>query len=936
MISLSNAFLKQVVAQISRTVPLQTVLIVPFVLQTLVTVGLVGYFSFRNRQEAINDLASQLRRELTNRIEGKLQTYTEIPHNINRLNASTFAQGKIDASAVKGEFPLWQQIQIYPMVSDIYCGDRNGSLLGVRRSPADNSIELRSSNVATDHKLYGYSLDRNGQPDQLVSQGNKTFDARLRPWFKAAVTAGEPVWSGIYADFASQLPTITASTPVYSTADRSLLGVCATDVFLPNEMSRFLASLQIGKTGIAFILERSGQLVATSTGEAIISSGAVANRLSAVESRNPTVRATAAYLRDHFSNLWQIQTAEQLDFNFDGRRQLIQVMPFKDTRGLDWLIVTVLPESDFMAKINQNIHTTILLCIAALLLGIAICILIARWITKPIVSVSQSAKALADGAWDQTVEIERSGDLGELARSFNQMAQQLQIAFAKMQSLNQTLAQSETRLQKILESIPVGIAVLDATGHPYYANQKAIQLLGKGVLPSVSPEQIAEAYQLYVAGTDRPYPTEQLMMIRALNGEQGSVDDIEIHQGNRIIPIESWGTPIFDESGNILYAIAAFQDITDRKQAEKLLSEYSQTLEQQVTERTLLLSQEIEERQQVENALRQSEEQRRLTMDFSYIGSWNWNIVENITEWNDNHVRLLGLVPGEVKSSYQAWRDRVHLEDIERVEQAVAVALATHTDFETEYRVIYPDGTIHWLVGRGRGIYNEAGQPVRMLGVILDISDRKRAEAASILEERNRMAREIHDTLAQAFTGVLVHMGTVSQLVTIKPEAVQTHIDIVRELARNGLIEARRSVAALRPQLLEDGNLWTALEQFVAMMQSSTESCLTYEVIGTPYALPADAENNLLRIGQEAFTNAIKYAQAKEIQIELVYEPTSCHLRIKDNGRGFEANTTTLSRGFGLLGMTERAEHIGALLSIESQLGQGTAVIVSIQREAAT
>ncbi|MHC5894650.1 cache domain-containing protein [Nostoc sp.] len=554
-----SSLLKQVVAQVSRTVPLQTVLIVPFVLQTLVTVGLVGYFSFKNRQEAINDLASQLRRELTNRIEGKLQTYTEIPHNINRLNASTFAQGKIDPSAVKGEFPLWQQIQIYPMVSDIYCGDRKGSLLGVRRSPADRSIELRSSNVATDHKLYGYSLDRNGQRDQLISQGNKAFDARVRPWYKAAVAAGEPSWSGIYADFASQLPTITASTPVYSTADRSLLGVCATDVFLPNEMSRFLASLQIGKTGIAFILERSGQLVATSTGEAIISHGAAANRLSAVESRNPTVRATTAYLREHFSDLWQIQTAEQLDFKFDGRRQLIQVMPFKDTRRLDWLIVTVLPESDFMAKINQSIHTTILLCIAAFLLGIAICILIARWIAKPIVSVSQSAKALADGAWNQTVEIERSGDLGELARSFNQMAQQLQIAFAKMQSLNQILAQSETRLQKILESVPVGIVVMDATGRPYYANQKAIQLLGNGVLPSVTPEQIAEVYQLYVAGTDRPYPTEQLMIRRALNGEQGSVDDIEIHQGNRIIPIESWGTPIFDESGNILYAIAAFQ-----------------------------------------------------------------------------------------------------------------------------------------------------------------------------------------------------------------------------------------------------------------------------------------------------------------------------------------------------------------------------------------
>jgi PAS domain S-box-containing protein len=200
----------------------------------------------------------------------------------------------------------------------------------------------------------------------------------------------------------------------------------------------------------------------------------------------------------------------------------------------------------------------------------------------------------------------------------------------------------------------------------------------------------------------------------------------------------------------------------------------------------------IEERQRVENTLRQSEEQRRLTMDFTHIGSWHWNIVENTTQWNDNHARLLGLVPGEVESSYQAWRDRVHPEDIEPVEQAVASALATHTDFEAEYRTIYPDGSVRWLVGRGRGIYNEAGQPVRMLGVILDISDRKRAEEASILEERNHMAREIHDTLAQAFTGIIIHARSASNKITADPEKAQTLLTQILDLSRSGLAEARR------------------------------------------------------------------------------------------------------------------------------------------------
>ncbi|MEH1986458.1 AAA family ATPase [Nostoc sp.] len=504
------------------------------------------------------------------------------------------------------------------------------------------------------------------------------------------------------------------------------------------------------------------------------------------------------------------------------------------------------------------------------------------------------------------------------------------------------LRASENQMAQFLEAIPVGIGIIDAMGCPYYVNQRGIELMGKGVDPAATAEQLSEVYQFYVTGTDQIYPSERLPIIRALSGECTRIDDVEIHQNNAIIPVEGWGTPVFDEQGKVAYAIVAFQDITERKQAEKLLADYNQTLEQQVTERTLLLSQEIEQRQQVENALRQSEEQRRLTMNFAYIGSWNWNILDNTVHWDDNNTRLLGVEPGEVEVSYRAWWDRVHPEDVDRVDQALTTALATHTDYEGEYRIIYPDGSIHWLVSRGRGIYNEAGQPVRMLGVSFDISEqrnaalqeRKRAEAASILEERNRMAREIHDTLAQAFTGILVHMGAVSRLVATNPNAVQTHIDTVRDLARSGLTEARRSVAALRPQLLEDGDLWTALDRFISTMSSLTETHLIYDIIGTPYVLPPETENHLLRIGQEAFTNAIKYAHAGEIRVELVYEPTSCFLRVKDNGQGFEVTTTTLSQGFGLLGITERAEHIGAQLSIESQLGQGTEVLVTVNREA--
>jgi PAS domain S-box-containing protein len=444
------------------------------------------------------------------------------------------------------------------------------------------------------------------------------------------------------------------------------------------------------------------------------------------------------------------------------------------------------------------------------------------------------------------------------------------------------LRASESRMKQFLEAVPVGIGVLDAMGCPYYVNQRGIQLMGKGVDPAATPEQMAEVYQLYVAGTDQNYPNEELPIVRALNGERTRVDDMEIYQNGKIIPVEAWGTPVFDEQGNVTYAIVTFQDITERKQSEKLLANYHRILEQQVAERTAAL-------QQSEAALRDREQQLRLITDalpvcISYIDANQCYQFVNQTyeDWFScsrdkivgKHAReLLGEAAYEIAQPY--------------INRALAGQI---TIYEAE--LPYPLGK-RYVNGSLIPDFDANHQVRGYYGLITDASEqrkaalreRKQAEEASILEERNRMAREIHDTLAQAFTGILVHMGAASRLVTTDPEAIQTYIQTVRALARDGLAEARRSVTALRPQLLEDGNLGTALEQFVSTMQSSSETRLICEIVGTPYILPSATENNLLRIAQEAFTNAIKYANASEIRIELGYEPTSCYLRISDNGQ---------------------------------------------------
>src|ERR687886_1812196 len=128
--------------------------------------------------------------------------------------------------------------------------------------------------------------------------------------------------------------------------------------------------------------------------------------------------------------------------------------------------------------------------------------------------------------------------------------------------------ENETRLSQFLEAMPVGVGILDASGQPYYTNRVGQELLGKGVIADATREQLTEVYQLYTADTSQPYPVEKMPGVRALNGESSTVNDIEIRQDDKIIPIEVWGTPIYDENDNISYAIVAFQDITERKKAE--------------------------------------------------------------------------------------------------------------------------------------------------------------------------------------------------------------------------------------------------------------------------------------------------------------------------------------------------------------------------------
>nr|MDZ8039034.1 PAS domain S-box protein [Nostoc sp. CreGUA01] len=298
--------------------------------------------------------------------------------------------------------------------------------------------------------------------------------------------------------------------------------------------------------------------------------------------------------------------------------------------------------------------------------------------------------------------------------------------------------------------------------------------------------------------------------------------------------------------------------------------------------------------------------------------------------------RVIETVPGNPRQLYSSVEEKVGktLHQIFEEEQAdkfmgyIQQVLRIQQVLTVEYS-LQIDGRETWFSARIAPIRHE-----QVIWIARDITLQKQAEAASILEERNRMAREIHDTLAQAFTGILAQVGAANQVLTDDLEATGAHLDLIKELARTGLTEARRSVVALRPQLLEEGSLQSALHRLIAQIRTAAmDTTLYYEIEGAVYSLPTEVESNLLRMGQEALTNAIRHANADEIRVELIYDRDRVCLRVQDNGQGFGVGSVPSSEGFGLLGMSERAERIGAQLTIRSQPGQGTEIIVTVDRE---
>jgi len=207
---------------------------------------------------------------------------------------------------------------------------------------------------------------------------------------------------------------------------------------------------------------------------------------------------------------------------------------------------------------------------------------------------------------------------------------------------------------------------------------------------------------------------------------------------------------------------------------------------------------------------------------------------------------------------------------------------------------------------------------------------RHKMRSGAVLEERNRIARELHDNLEQELAGITMQLDLAVDCFQQAPKVAREALEAARDMSRHSMVDARRSVWDLRCHLLEEGDLVSALRHIVQPSSPRDDVKVDVSVTGNPARLPAAMEMNLLRIGQEAVANAVKHGRATTVQALLQYDQEKVRLSITDNGKGFVPEETAPSGHFGLLDMRERAHSMGCILEVESAPDCGTKIAIEI------
>lgn len=346
-----------------------------------------------------------------------------------------------------------------------------------------------------------------------------------------------------------------------------------------------------------------------------------------------------------------------------------------------------------------------------------------------------------------------------------------------------------------------------------------------------------------------------------------------------------------------------------------------------------------------QQALRESEARLQLVTRATNDAVWDWDLVTNALWWGHGFESLFGYTLEEIEPGIESWYNRIHPEDRERVSRSIRAAIDEGgVSWSGEYRFCRRDGSYADVYDRGYVIHTPQGTPVRMVGSMMDVSDRKRYESKvqasraalrllatrhqNVREgERTRIAREIHDSLGQALTALKLQLAALQDAAAKEGSPLASRLCETALMVDDMVKGVRRIATELRPPILDELGLPAAVEWLAHDFARRTGiACRAATVLPNDSAIAADAATALFRIVQEALTNVSRHAGATRVHIELGVKSECVTLEITDDGHGITEVAATGPGSLGILGMRERAAALGGVLEVGPATGGGTRV----------
>ena len=448
-------------------VPLSVSAPVVLAIPVLVVATVLSTISWVDGRASASRLAVQELSEVHDRIQDRMTALLDVPVRMSEVNAGLIEAGLWPVDDIRSwRRRMADEVRAFDVISAITWGDVEGRATWVARYAGDDYHTYAIKDDRTGDLLEEYVMDGNGAlaPEPKSSYA---YDPRVRPWYTSPERAGRAIWSEPFAwiapDGLSSTLGISYGQPIAG-GGGELIGVLDAELSL-DDISVFLARLQIARTGMAYVVDQEGRLVASSVGEPIVS--AEGDRVMSAEAGDQRIGASAATLAQRFGSFAAVPSRTDLRLEIADEPSLVIASPFAHAEGVRWMIVTVVPEHDFLAGVDAARTRSMLWGGVAVLVTVLLGVLLAMAFVRPVLRLAAHVRRIGEGELDAKIELRTSPELARLSREINEMTDGLQ----DRMRLRQSLALAMEVQQNLLPAENPTVKGLDIAGHSTYCDE---------------------------------------------------------------------------------------------------------------------------------------------------------------------------------------------------------------------------------------------------------------------------------------------------------------------------------------------------------------------------------------------------------------------------------------------------------------------------------